>query len=35
MKNDPLVYVIILNYNGYIDTIECINSLKKLTYINY
>lgn len=26
---DILVYVIILNYNGYADTINCINSVKK------
>lgn len=35
MKNEPLVYVIILNYNGYKDTIECVNSLKKIVYKNY
>lgn len=24
----PLVYIILVNYNGYKDTIECVNSLK-------
>lgn len=31
----PLVYIILLNYNGYKDTIECINSLEKISYKNY
>ena len=31
----PKVYIIIVNYNGWQDTIECLNSLKKLTYPNY
>lgn len=31
----PLVYIILVNYNGYKDTIECINSLKKIDYSNY
>lgn len=35
MENEPLVYIIILNYNGYKDTIECVNSLKKINYKNY
>ena len=30
----PKVDIIILNYNGYKDTIECIRSLKKITYDN-
>ncbi|MGG4405951.1 glycosyltransferase family 2 protein [Geobacillus stearothermophilus] len=34
MKSFPLVYVILLNYNGYKDTIECIESLEKVTYPN-
>jgi GT2 family glycosyltransferase len=29
------VSIIILNWNGYEDTIECIESLKKITYPNY
>lgn len=32
---EPLVYIIILNWNGYKDTIECLESLKKITYKNY
>lgn len=31
----PKVYIILLNYNGYIDTIDCISSLKLLEYDNY
>ncbi len=31
----PRVSIIILNYNGLKDTIECLNSLKKITYQNY
>lgn len=31
----PLVYIILLNYNGYKDTIECLESLEKITYKNY
>jgi hypothetical protein len=33
--NTPQVSIIILNWNGYIDTIDCIESLKKITYPNY
>lgn len=33
--SQPLVYIIIINYNGYKDTIECIKSLKKIKYKNY
>lgn len=31
----PKVSIIILNYNGWKDTIECLESLKKITYPNY
>lgn len=31
----PLVYVIILNWNGTHDTLECLDSLTKLEYDNY
>lgn len=31
----PLVAVILVNYNGYEDTIACIKSLQKITYPNY
>lgn len=34
MEN-PLIYIILLNYNGYKETIECIESLEKITYKNY
>lgn len=33
--NEPLVYIILLNYNGYEDTIECVTSLESIDYINY
>lgn len=36
MSNEqPLVYVILVNYNGLQDTIECIDSLNKINYKNY
>jgi GT2 family glycosyltransferase len=31
----PLVYIIILNWNGYKETIDCLESLKKINYSNY
>lgn len=31
----PKVSIIVLNYNGLSDTIECIESLKKISYPNY
>jgi len=31
----PKVYVVILNWNGKDDTVECLNSLKKLSYPNF
>ena len=33
--NYPRVVIIILNWNGLKDTIECLESLKKITYPNY
>ncbi|MDO8845975.1 glycosyltransferase family 2 protein [Methylicorpusculum sp.] len=30
-----LIYLVILNWNGKEDTLACLNSLKKLNYINY
>lgn len=32
---DPKVAIIILNWNGWKDTIECLESLSKITYSNY
>ncbi len=32
---NPKVSIIILNWNGLGDTIECLESLKKITYLNY
>ena len=34
-KNLPLVYIIVLNYINYQDTIKCVESLKKLNYSNF
>lgn len=31
----PLVYIIIVNYKNYSDTIECIESLERIDYKNY
>lgn len=31
----PTVYIILINYNGYKDTIECVKSLWKIDYLNY
>lgn len=33
--SQPLVYIIILNWNGKADTLECLSSLKKIRYSNY
>lgn len=35
VKMQPKVSIIILNWNGYDDTIECLESLQKITYKNY
>lgn len=35
IANQPKVYVIVLNWNGWKDTIECIESCLKLTYTNF
>jgi GT2 family glycosyltransferase len=32
---DPKVYVIILNYNGWLDTIECLESVLRLHHSNF
>ena len=31
----PSVYIVILNWNGWKDTIDCLNSLKQTSYSNY
>jgi GT2 family glycosyltransferase len=33
--NKPHVSIIILNWNGFVETIDCIESLKKINYPNY
>jgi GT2 family glycosyltransferase len=35
MHKKPKIYVIIINWNGISDTIECIRSLEKIKYNNY
>jgi GT2 family glycosyltransferase len=32
VKSQPFVYILILNWNGWEDTLECLTSLKKLDY---
>lgn len=32
---EPLVCVILINYNSYDDTVECVQSLKEQEYVNY
>ena len=34
-KENPSVYIIILNWNGYNDTLECISSVDKIDYKNH
>ena len=34
-KNSPLVYILILNWNGWADTIECLESVFKSAYANF
>src|SRR5215210_5475186 len=34
-QSAPLVYIIILNWNGWKDTIECLESLQQLDYPNF
>jgi len=33
--NSPLVYIVILNYRNYADTIECVHSVEAIKYHNY
>ena len=33
--NNKKVYIIVLNYNGWLDTIECLESILKSSYTNY
>ena len=35
MANRPKVSIILVNYNGYRDTIECLQSLREISYSNY
>jgi len=33
--SDPSVSIIILNWNGWLDTVECLESIYNLNYSNY
>lgn len=35
MQSDALIFIVILNFNGYEDTIECVKSVNNLDYSNY
>ncbi len=35
MSDEPLVYVVVLNYRNYTDTIECVRTLKRVSYPNF
>lgn len=35
LNKQPLVYIILVNYKGLEDTIECLKSLDSITYTNY
>ena len=35
MNKEPKVYIILVNYNGWRDTLECLNSILKNDYHNY
>jgi hypothetical protein len=35
MKRNPFVYILILNWNGWEDTIECLESVFRLNYSNF
>jgi GT2 family glycosyltransferase len=35
MSTEPRVAIIVLNWNGFNDTVECLNSLKKVSYYNF
>ncbi len=32
---EPLIYIVLLNWNGYKDTIECVKTLSKVKYKNF
>lgn len=34
-STEPLVYIVLVNYNGYRDTVSCLQSLQKIRYSNY
>lgn len=35
MEKYPKVYIVIVNWNGWKDTVECVESLQSITYPNY
>ncbi len=34
-ETSPRVYIILLNYNGWQDTVDCLHSLQNITYSNF
>ena len=35
MEKKPLVAIVLVNYNGYDDTVECVQSILQSDYTNY
>ena len=35
IQDNPKIAIVIINWNGYEDTSECLISLQKITYNNY
>ena len=34
-NKEPKIYIVIINWNGYVDTYECVESLQKISYKNF
>src|SRR6266487_3599586 len=34
-RDEPLVYIVLLNWNGWKDTVECMRSLERMAYKNW
>lgn len=35
MDNYPVVYIVVLNFNSYEDTLKCVKSIERISYPNY
>ncbi len=35
MLQEPSIAIVILNWNGFDDTVECLQSLRQVAYANY